>query len=205
MALADLSFKLYTDSGLVTPYSGLTQLVHQTDLSDNPQDVQLWFGSTIAGRTLKTTTNPDVDNITLTPTETLPAWVTLTAYLVGDTVEPTVDNGFRYTVTVAGTTAASEPTWPTTGIGSTVTDGTVTWALTAATHEPTEIKAASTAAGLPGATAGAALSLGTSLSGGVGNAVEVNFRVTNAVTTTSSNTGNPELSIDINNVTETAA
>ena len=205
MALADLTFKLYTDSGLVTEFTGLYQLVHQTDLSDNPQDFQLWLGSNTAGRQLETTTNPGVNNITLTPTETLPAWVASTAYSLGDTVEPTVDNGFRYTCTVAGTSDASEPTWPTSGIGTTVADNTATWALTAATHEPTEIKLASTAAGLPGATGGAALSLGTTLTSGVGNAVEVNMRVTNAVTTTSSNTGNPEISVDIVSVTETVA
>lgn len=204
MALADLTFKLYTDSGLVTPFSGLYQLVHQTDLSDNPQDFQLWFGSNTAGRQLQTTTNPGTNNITLTPTDILPQWTATTAYALGYMVEPATPNGFRYTVTVAGTSAASEPTWPTSGIGSTVVDGTVTWALSSATHEPTEIKLASTAGGLPGATAGAALSLGTTLSSGVGNAVEVNMRVTNTVTTTSSNTGYPEISVDIVSVTETA-
>ena len=205
MALSDLSFKLYTDAALTTPFSGLYQLVHQTDLSDNPQDFQLWFGSAIASRVLKTTTNPDTNNITLTPLENLPSWLATTAYALGYTAEPTVDNGFRYTVTVAGTSGGAEPAWPTSGIGSTVVDGTVTWALTSATHEPTEIKLASTAGGLAGATGGAALSLGTSLSSGVVNAVEVNMRITNAVTTVSSNTGYPELSVDIVSVTETAA
>lgn len=39
---------------------------------------------------------------------------------------PTVSNGYYYKCTSAGTTGASEPTWPTT-IGGTVVDGTVTW------------------------------------------------------------------------------
>lgn len=204
MALSDLTFKLYEDSGLVTAFSGTNSLVHQTDLSDNPQDLQLWFGSTVADRTLETTVNPGVDNIELTPTETIDEWVASTAYALGETVEPTVDNGFRYKVTTAGTSAAAEPTWPTSGIGSTVTDGTVVWALAAATHETTEIKLASTSAGLAGATGGAALQIGTSLSSGVGNAVEVNMRVTNAVTTVSDNSADPELEVFVNNVTETS-
>lgn len=53
-------------------------------------------------------------------------WVTLTAYILGDFRRPTTANGFRYEITTAGTTAAGEPTWPTT-IGGTVVDGTATW------------------------------------------------------------------------------
>jgi len=53
-------------------------------------------------------------------------WVTVTAYTVGDIRVPTTDNGHRYRCTVSGTSAAGEPTWPTTD-GDTVVDGTVTW------------------------------------------------------------------------------
>lgn len=197
------SFKLYTDSGLTTLYGGTSTFTHNSDLSDGNQDIQLWFGSNTASRQLQATSNPGTDNITLTPTDILPAWVASTAYTLGQTVEPTADNGFRYVCTTAGTTGATQPTWSTT-IGNTVTDGTVIWTVYAQTHEPTEIKLATTAAGLDSATAGAALSLGTTLTSGVGNAVEINIRVTNAVTTVSSNVGYPEISIDINAVTETA-
>lgn len=41
-------------------------------------------------------------------------------------VVPTVPNGFVYACYVAGTSAGSEPTWPTTA-GNTVTDGGATW------------------------------------------------------------------------------
>jgi hypothetical protein len=64
----------------------------------------------------------DMDEVlTVTHTETA-VWAATTAYDLGDKI---VDGGHLYVVTVAGTTGASEPTWPTDG--STVTDGSVTW------------------------------------------------------------------------------
>ena len=53
----------------------------------------------------------------------LTAWAATTALTLGVYRRPTVSNGYRYEVTTAGTTAGTEPTWPTT-IGVTVTDGT---------------------------------------------------------------------------------
>ena len=203
MALADLSFKLYTDSGLTTLFTGLFQLTHETDLSDNPQDFQLWFGSNTSSRTLEATSNPGVDQISLTPTDIMTAWAATTAYSVGDCRQPTTPNTYRYEVTTAGTSGGSEPTWPTGGVGSTVVDGTVVWTLVSSKHEPTEIKLALTAAGLPGATAGAALDLGATLTSGVGNAVEINIRVTNAVTDVGSNANCVAVGANINEVQET--
>jgi phage tail sheath gpL-like len=55
-----------------------------------------------------------------------PTWATLTAELVGQYVVPTTANGYFYKCTVAGTTGASQPSWPST-VGTTVADGTVTW------------------------------------------------------------------------------
>jgi hypothetical protein len=58
---------------------------------------------------------------------TLSVWVATTNYSVGDRRIPTVANGYYYEVTAdAGSSAASEPTWPTT-IGSTVVDSGITW------------------------------------------------------------------------------
>ena len=61
------------------------------------------------------------------------AWVASTAYTQGTVAaktghvrRPTVANGFQYRCTTSGTSAASEPTWPTTP-GLTVVDNTATW------------------------------------------------------------------------------
>ena len=56
------------------------------------------------------------------------AWVASTTYAVNDVVRPTSRNGFVYQATAitTGTSAASQPTWPTTA-GNTVVDGGVTW------------------------------------------------------------------------------
>lgn len=53
-------------------------------------------------------------------------WTGSAAYSLGTFRTPTVDNGFRYEVTTAGTTGATQPTWPSTP-DATVVDGTVTW------------------------------------------------------------------------------
>ena len=50
-------------------------------------------------------------------------WAASTAYALATIVIPTANNGLWYECTTAGTSAASEPTWPTTP-GQTVTDGT---------------------------------------------------------------------------------
>jgi len=54
------------------------------------------------------------------------AWLATQAYVLGDAARPVTRNGYCYEVTTAGTSGASEPTWPTTP-GNTVVDGTVTW------------------------------------------------------------------------------
>lgn len=53
-----------------------------------------------------------------------PIWESLHVYVVGDIVTPTTANAHKYRVTTAGTSGASEPTFPT-GSGATVTNGGV--------------------------------------------------------------------------------
>jgi hypothetical protein len=61
-----------------------------------------------------------------------PNWTSLTALSSGAIRSPTTGNGYYYEVTTAGTTGATEPTWPTPE-GTTVTDGTVVWTCRLAT------------------------------------------------------------------------
>lgn len=202
MALADSTFKLYTNNTLTSLFTGTYVLLHKTSFSDNPQDYQLWLGSTTADRIIYAASNPGVANIIITPTYILPAWAASTAYDEGDSVIPTSANGFRYVVTVAGTSAGSEPTWPTTPIGQTVVDGSVTWRLESESHEITEIKLAATAAGLDTAVAGDPLVIGTELESGVANAFEINIRIENDVDVVSNNAATPELALYINAIRE---
>ena len=64
--------------------------------------------------------------IGLTGWEPATVWTASTAVSVGKYYRPTTPNGRRYYASVAGTTAGTEPAWPT-GAASTVTDGGVTW------------------------------------------------------------------------------
>lgn len=206
MALGDLTFKLYTDSGLTTPFSGTYQLTHNTDLSDNPQDFTLYFGSEETGRILEATSNPGVDDITLTPTDTLDDWAVATAYALGDLVEPTTPNGKVYKCTTAGTShATTQPTWPTVGVGTTVADNTVVWTFVGNRHEITEITLALAAIDLGTNVPGDPLVIGTTIDSEVANAVPVYIRITNAVTTIRNNASHAEIAVYINEVVETEA
>lgn len=55
-----------------------------------------------------------------------PVWESLHVHVVGDIVTPTTRNLHKYRVTTAGTSAASEPVFPT-GSGATVVSGSVTF------------------------------------------------------------------------------
>lgn len=59
------------------------------------------------------------------PASWLIAWSASQAAALGDLAVPTTSNGHMYQCTTAGTTGATQPTWPTGG--GTVTDGTVVW------------------------------------------------------------------------------
>ncbi len=54
------------------------------------------------------------------------AWSSSTSYSEGDIVIPSTRNGHRYRATNGGTSASSEPTWPT-AFGDTVVDNNITW------------------------------------------------------------------------------
>lgn len=64
------------------------------------------------------------------------AWAATTAYVVGDIRRATTlqASGLVFRCTTAGTSGSTEPVWAT-DIGSTVTDGTVTWTAIASAYE----------------------------------------------------------------------
>jgi len=70
----------------------------------------------------------DPGSASATPRFASPKWIALTAYATTSPhfVTPITPNGWRYQCTTGGTSAAGEPTWPTT-LDATVVDGTVTW------------------------------------------------------------------------------
>jgi hypothetical protein len=84
---------------------------------------------------------------TATPTTAWP-WQASYAYSLGDIARPTAANSHLYQVTTAGTSAGTQPTWPTGG--GTVTDGSAVWTDlgTAATAAFTSNQATATGSGL---------------------------------------------------------
>jgi flagellar hook protein FlgE len=70
----------------------------------------------------------NLDSSETAPTYSGTQWAATTAYAAGARVYPNPPNGYSYEVTTAGTSGAAQPTWPTT-VGSTVSDGTVTWTV----------------------------------------------------------------------------
>ena len=64
------------------------------------------------------------------------AWAASTEFIVGDIRRATTDqaSGLFFRCTTAGTSASSEPSWPT-DIGSTITDNTCVWTAIASAYE----------------------------------------------------------------------
>lgn len=90
---------------------------HQSNLTN---EVGAGNGYTTGGNTLTGV------SVSLVVANSLAAWVTATAYNVGDVVRPTAGNTHVYMCMVAGT-SGSEPSWPTSP-GGTVNDNGITWA-----------------------------------------------------------------------------
>lgn len=200
-----LSYGIYTDSNLTTEYSGISELIHETDQSDNPQVIgPLYFGSaeeSPISTKCQALSNPGVDEISLSVVDIVPEWEASTAYSVGDCVQPVGGNTYWYECTTAGTSHSSEPTWPTSGIGTTVTDNTAVWALKGKKHEETEIKLSLTN-DFSGSVAGASLNLGVTVTNGTANAISFYVQVTNAVLSISNTASCPHIDIQISDLIE---
>ena len=192
-----VSLDFYSDSGLTTAPSALA-VTHASTGAGDPQDFHLYLGSPESGRRFRAASNPGVDSIAVSISNTTAAWSASTSQSVDDRVRTTTANGYRYKATVGGTTGSSEPTWPTT-IGNTVTDGGVTWVCEQKIHEAAEVKLAATEAGLTGATAGAPLTLSTQILSGSANAADIWVRLDDATATVGTET---ELTLTTNGVVE---
>lgn len=209
MALLTQTFGLFTDTALTLSFGGTYSLEHETDESDNPQDKTLYLGSLgsaggdTADRKLQASSNPGVDNITVSVVDLLPSWAVATAYTLGQHAQPTTPNTYSYEATTAGTShATTEPTWPTT-LGATVADGTAVWTCVSKKHATTEILLATTEVGLDTATPGVALSLGNTITSGTANDVAIWIRIVNDVNTVGSAVTTPELGLAFNTIRET--
>jgi hypothetical protein len=181
--------------------SGMTTLFDGTISTDTNDDFVVYFGSNDSTRKVQAQSDPGVDNITLTPDHAYSLWADLASYVnLGTNVRTSTNLGYYFECTTAGTKhATTEPTWSTApNENDTIVDGTVTWTNRGTIHEPTEIKLATTAVGLDSATGGAALSLGTSLSGGSAQAIYI--RLTDA---TGGGVASTNCSIDFNTLVET--
>lgn len=169
------TFKLFTNAALTTPLTGNLSSQHNVDGTSAAAQHTIYFGSlgsaggNTADRKAQANSNPGVDNLTASIVYKHPVWAASTAKLVNDIVRPTVANGWKFQAQGAGTTGATQPTWPLT-INATVVDGTVTWKNIGHILDLTDLKLAATQAGLATATAGAALSLGVTVTSASANA-----------------------------------
>ncbi len=115
-------------NGDLADLSGYTNL--RVALRDSTQALMKWTGSN--GSPYNFAVSGDASgNLALAWPESMfgpvyTTWVTLGVYTLGDFVVPTSLNGWIYQVTVAGTGAAGEPSWPTTE-GDTIVSGGVTF------------------------------------------------------------------------------
>lgn len=195
-----ISLKFYSDTALQVPVS-TSSINHLVDGSNDPQDFVFFLGSVNPLNKFQTSVNPGVDQLFAEIINLTPLWVAVTAKTLNETVRTAAKNGYRYkaqSIVGAGNTGASEPTWPLT-IGQTVTDGDVVWVNDGKLHESTEIKLALSVAGLNTAIAGAAISLGTTITGSALNNVPIYVRVDDATAIISQFT---ELGISVLNVQE---
>ena len=195
------TLEFYDDSALTLSSGSVFLITHKTDLSDNPQDFLKYLGSNATGTKFVDHASPG-SQMYLNIVDKLPDWQALTPYSVGTLVEPSVGNTYVYRCTAAGTSGGSEPTWPTSGIGSTVNDGSVIWELVGKRHQPTEVVLGLSAVELDTNVAGDPIALGTEILSGSANALEIHYRVTNTVTTVQDNTNYGVLALETSEIRE---
>lgn len=66
------TFKFYTNSNLTTEFTGYVTATQNVDGSTGMQKFQYWLGSVAAGKTLQAESDPGIDQITLSITDSAP-------------------------------------------------------------------------------------------------------------------------------------
>jgi len=124
-----LVFNSITNENLQWFFAGNLNTVTDTVGTGVEEDIALIKGKyAFIGDTLNKPTgdrNITINSVTHKAGGTASARANTTAYTLNTVIVPAVANNHAYICTVAGTSGAAPPTYPTNG--TTVTDGTVTW------------------------------------------------------------------------------
>lgn len=112
---AELSVNDIKPETMAVALRGTLQKLASQAIADEDQDA--WSGERVTFRYI-----PDPDQAITVAIGSNVVWAATTAFALGAVH---VDGGHAYQVTTAGTSAGTEPVWPTNG--TTVTDGTVVW------------------------------------------------------------------------------
>ncbi|HOE17802.1 MAG TPA: hypothetical protein PLX02_09155 [Syntrophorhabdaceae bacterium] len=122
------------DAGNSESRTGPTNATSGSSYYTSPTNPTTWLADTASSTTVNTTYAYRMEVVRNSAAGTYrikswiaacdPIWKAFAAYAINDQARPTVNNGYYYVATSAGTSGATEPIWLPSG---TVTDGTVTW------------------------------------------------------------------------------
>lgn len=171
------SFQFFKDAAITLPLI-TKSLLHSDTGSTDPQDFIVYLGSNTVGVKIEDETAPGVNQMALSMANLTAEWALGTAYTLNQVRKSVVKNGYKFQVSVAGTSGGTEPAWDLT-VGNTTAEGpdTLVWINIGKVHEITEVKLALTAIGLDTAVAGDPLNLGTSILSEVAEALPIHIRV----------------------------
>ena len=156
----------------------------------------LYFGSPDSNIALQTVNNQGVDNVALSPVQSLRQPERDTAVNIGQCF---IVNNIVFQCVEAGTTASNAVSYPS-YVGAVATDGTATLNAIYTAHRPNEIKLALSESGLETATAGGALQLGNTIQGGA--SIAIYYSITNGVEQVSDTGAYANLCIALNDCVE---
>lgn len=189
-------FRCWTDEEMTQP---LTELFFSTFLEQSTERTGFfYFGCKEKWLELKTEQNQGIDNIEIFPFFNLPTIAKNTRFEIGDCNDH-LYNGYIYRLTTAGLSPSSLPTFSTT-IGTTVTCGTAKFLCVSKAHTTAEVKLALSEEDLTTAVAGAPLSLGNTIDGGIG--VPIFYAISDSVDNPFDDRTCPQLCLSINNCIE---